>query len=163
MQRLTLPDRLEIIKKYYQSSSSVVGAQRLFTRELGRRHRYSAQVIRRTVEKFEREFTLQDKRPPRRQRKARSEENIAAAAASIADEPNLSISRRSQQLGLSQTSTWRILRKDLGLHPYKVVLTQELKPNDHRLRREFADWALEHLECDSDFGQKIIFSDSIFG
>jgi hypothetical protein len=65
MKRLTPLDRLEIIKKYYQSSSSVVGAQRLFTRELGRRHRYSAQAIRRTVEKFERELTLQDKKTTR--------------------------------------------------------------------------------------------------
>jgi len=39
-------------------------------------------------------------------------------------------SRRSQELGLSATSTWRILRRDLGLHPYKIQLTQELKIND---------------------------------
>ncbi|KYN09543.1 hypothetical protein ALC57_18330 [Trachymyrmex cornetzi] len=36
--------------------------------------------------------------------------------------------------------------RDLGLHPYKIQLTQELKVNDHRQRRVFADWALEQLE-----------------
>ncbi|PSN40566.1 hypothetical protein C0J52_10781 [Blattella germanica] len=41
MQRLTPLDRLEVIKKFYQSGSSIVGAQRLFTRELGRNHRRS--------------------------------------------------------------------------------------------------------------------------
>ena len=60
---------------------------------------------------------------------------------------------------LSQISTWRILRKDLGLHPYKIQMTQELKQNDHSLRRRFADWALEQLEVNANFGKKIIFSD----
>jgi len=95
---------------------------------------------------------------PIRQRTSRSIENIAAVEASVAEDCNLSIPRCSQQLGLSQTTTWRILRKDLGLHPYKIVLTQELKPLDHRKRREFADFALEQFETDNDFFKKIIFS-----
>lgn len=51
------------------------------------------------------------------------------------------------------------MRLDLGLHPYKIQLTQELKPYDHSLRCSFADWALEQLELDANFGKKIIFSD----
>lgn len=54
---------------------------------------------------------------------------------------------------------WRILRKDLGVHAYKIALTQELKPNEHLLRRRFTDWALEHFEMDPEFHKKIIFSD----
>ncbi|CAK9806600.1 hypothetical protein ANTPLA_LOCUS4952 [Anthophora plagiata] len=57
------------------------------------------------------------------------------------------------------TSAWRILRRDLGLHPYKIQLTQELKANEHRQRRAFADLVLEQLEVDPEFGRKIIFSD----
>jgi hypothetical protein len=34
-----------------------------------------------------------------------------------------SIPGREQELGLSQTSIWRILSQELGLHPYKVQLT----------------------------------------
>ncbi|KAF5276308.1 hypothetical protein FQA39_LY06657 [Lamprigera yunnana] len=84
---------MEITKKYYQSSSSVLG---LFTRELQQCHRYSAQ----------------DNKPPRKQRKARSDRKISQP-----DDQNLSISR---QLELSQTPTYKLLRKDLDLHPYKV-------------------------------------------
>lgn len=51
------------------------------------------------------------------------------------------------------------MRRDLGLHPYKIQLTQELKVNDHRQRRLFAEWASERLEEDPTFGRKIIFSD----
>jgi len=64
---------------------------------------------------------------------------------SVWENPRRSISRCSQELGLSATSTWRILRRDLGLHPYKIQLTQELKVNDHRQRRMFADWVLEQF------------------
>ena len=66
---------------------------------------------------------------PVRQRTARSNENIAAVQTSVAEDRNLSIPR-----------------KDLCLHPYKIVLTQELKPLDHRKRREFADFVLEQLK-----------------
>ena len=54
---------------------------------------------------------------------ARSEEIIAAVSASIQNEPNQSIPRRSQELGIAQTTRWRIMRKDLGLHTSKIKLT----------------------------------------
>lgn len=116
-------------------------------------------AIRRTVEKFEGKYTLLDLKPPTRQRLVRSEANIAAVAASIEEDPEMSIRRRSAELGIARESTRLILRLDLGLHPYKIVLTQELEPDDHRQRNEFANWALEMLAGDPDFGQKIIFSD----
>ncbi|XP_078038620.1 uncharacterized protein LOC144470903 [Augochlora pura] len=72
-----------------------------------------------------------------RQRKARSAENIAAVRESVQENPRQSIPRRAQELGLSQSSTWRILRLDLGLHLYKIHLTQKLKVNDHRQRHFF--------------------------
>jgi len=78
---------------------------------------------------------------------------------SVQENPRRSISRRSQELGLSATSTWRILRRNLGLHPYKIQLTQEFKINDHRQRRVFADWVLEQLKVNPNFAKQIIFSD----
>lgn len=159
MHRFALPDRLEIIQKYYRNSGSVKSVEREFSRERGRHHAFNKQAITRIVNKFEREYTLLDSKPPTRTRIARSEENIAAVAASIEEDHRMSIRRRSAALGLSTTTTQRILRLDLGQHPYKMVLTQQLKPEDHRMRREFADWALAMLTHDPDFGQTIIFSD----
>nr|CAH7733497.1 unnamed protein product [Callosobruchus chinensis] len=40
------------------------------------------------------------------------------------ENPRQSIPRRSQELGLSETTTWRILRQGLGLHLYKIQLIQ---------------------------------------
>ncbi|CAF1523416.1 unnamed protein product [Didymodactylos carnosus] len=159
MNKYTIEQRVQIIKIYYQNNESVRETFRALREFYGRNNRPVESTIRRLVNKFESSGTVTDTKVPVRQRNARSEANIAAVNESVRENPNLSIPRRSQELGISQTSTWRILRKDLGLHPYKIQLTQELKPNDHSLRRRFADWALEQLEVDANFGKKIIFSD----
>ena len=87
---------------------------------------------------------------PKRRRIARSEEIIAAVSASIQNEPNQSIPRRSQELGIAQMTLWRIMRKDLGLHAFEIKCTQELKQLDHLKRRNFSNWALAKLEENED-------------
>ena len=87
------------------------------------------------MDKSETKFTLLDVLAPKRRRIARNEEIIAAVSASIQNEPNQSIPRRSQELGIAKTTLWRIIRKDLGLHAFKIKLTQELKALDHLKRR----------------------------
>lgn len=159
MVKYTNQQRLQIIKIYYRNSESVTATLRALTPIFGRNSRPSRQAITSLVQKFESTYSLCDVPVPVRQRTGRSNENIVAVQASVADDPNQSIPRRSQELGIPQTTLWRILRKDLGLHPYKIKLTQELKPLDHLKRRTFSDWALEKLRHDPDFHRKIIFSD----
>ena len=48
----------------------------------------------------------------------------------------------------SYSKTWKILRKDLGVKPFKIQLLQELKPNDLPQRRIFGEWALGKLSED---------------
>jgi len=115
--------------------------------------------VRAIVDKFESIFSILDVPVPKRRRTARSGENIAAVSVSIQNDPNQSIPRRSQELGIARTTLWRILRKDLGTHAYKIKLTQELKPLDHLKRRNFSNWALAKLEENEEFHRKIIFSD----
>lgn len=43
-----------------------------------------------------------------------------------------------------------------------MQLTQQLKPNDHRQRRAFANSAIEQLEIDPDFGRNIMFSNEAY-
>ena len=122
-------------------------------------NRPSETTIRETINKFRSSFTLLDIHPPNRVRRARSEANIAAVAESVDEDCDLSIRRRAQELDMSYSSLWRILRRDLGFTAYKIRLVQELKPTDFRLRREFGLWALEQLANDPLFYRKIVFSD----
>ena len=154
MNKYKIEQRVQIIKIYDQNNESVRKMFRALREFYGRNNRPAESTIRRLVNKFQSSGTLTDMIVPVRERNARSKANIAAVNESVHENPNLSVPRRSQELGISQTSTWRIWRKDLGLHPYKIQWTQELKPNDHSLRRRFVDWALEQLEVGANFGKK---------
>jgi len=72
--------------------------------------------------KFESTGSINNQPTPVRRRNARSAENIAAVREN-GENPRRSIFRRSQKFGLSAISTWRILHRDLSLHPYKIQLT----------------------------------------
>ena len=109
MVKFTNQQRLEIIKNYYQNSESVVATLRALTLIFGRNNRPTRQAVRAIVNKFETKFTLLDVSVPRRRLIARSKEIIAAVSASIQNEPNQSIQRRSQELDIAQTTLWRIM------------------------------------------------------
>ena len=113
----------------------MIATLRALAQIFGRNNRPNRQAVRAIVDKFETKFTLLDVSVPKRRRIARSEEIIAAVSASIQNEPNQSILRRSQELDIAQTILWRIMRKYLGLHAFKIKLTQELKPLHHLKRR----------------------------
>ena len=93
---------------------------------------------------------------------AHSTENIAIVNESVAEDPNVSIPHRSQELGLSYGTLWRILHLDLHLHPYKAQLMQQLKPADHSQRRSYVEWMLEQQAVNSNFSNKIFFNDEAY-
>ena len=124
MVKFTNQQRLEIIKNYHRNSESVVATLRALTSIFGRNNRPTRQAVRAILDKFETKFTLLDVPVPKRRSIARSEGIIAAVSASIQNEPNQSIPRRSQELGIAQTTLWRIMRKDLDLHACFVVTSR---------------------------------------
>ena len=99
----------------------MVATLKALTPIFSRNNRPIRQAVRAIVDQFENKFTLLDVPVPKRRRIARSEEIIATVSASIQNEPNQSIPRRSQELGIAQTTLWRIMRKDLGLHALKIM------------------------------------------
>lgn len=64
-------------------------------------------------------------------------ENITAVCESVAEEPRMSIACHLQQLSMSKTTTWQILKKDLVLHMYRIQMIEKLKPADHRQRHSY--------------------------
>ena len=137
----------------------MVATLRALTPIFGLNSRPTRQAVRAVVDKFETKFTLLDFQVPKRRCTARSEEIIASVSASIQIEPNQSIPRRTQELGIAKTTLLRIMRKYLGLHAFKIKLTQKLKPLGHLKRRNFSIWALAKLEENEEIHRKIIYSD----
>ena len=87
----------------------MIATLRALTPIFGCNNRPTRQAVRAIVDKFETKFTLLDLPVPKRRRIARSEEIIAAVSTPIQNEPNQSIPRRSQELGIAQTTLWRIM------------------------------------------------------
>ena len=107
--RLTSEKRMQITEFYYQNACSV---KKVHCALLP----FYSQFI---VTKFRTKFTLLDIKPPLLLRRVRTEENISAVSASVNDDPQISIRRRSQQMGLCYSIKWKILQKDLSASWYK--------------------------------------------
>ncbi|EZA61807.1 hypothetical protein X777_10290, partial [Ooceraea biroi] len=60
--------------------------------------------------------------------------------------------------GISKTSVLRILKRH-SFHPYHIALHQELHGNDFINRIEFCQWALQQLEVNEFFFNRILFTD----
>ena len=159
MNRLTPEQRFQIVQIYFERHGSIRATYRALREFYGIHNRPSERLIRETVDRFRNTFTLVDNKHPIRRRTVRTQQAIAAVQRSVADDPNVSIRHRAQQVNLCPSTLWKILRKDLGLRAYKIQLVQELKPHDHRSRRTFAEWAEEMIAIDPQFNLKIMFSD----
>ena len=89
----------------------------------------------------------------------RSAENIAIVSESVIEDQNVSIPRRSQDLGLPYGTLSHILLLDPHLHLYKAQLTQQLKPADHSQHYRRVEWVLKQQAVDGNFSNKVFFSD----
>lgn len=73
----------------------------------------------------------------------------------IQDDPHISTRNLSRQIGISQSSVHRVIRRNL-LHPYHVQKVQELLPGDLVQRVNFCQFILHQ---DNNFQKKILFTD----
>lgn len=159
MYRYTLEQRILIVKTHYKNGEVISETLRKIRSVFGRNNTPSRNAVVNLINKFEETGSVIDIATPVRARSGRSVENIAAVRESIEHNPSTSVRHRSQHLHISYGTLQRILTKDLHLHPYKIQLTQELKPADHSQRRSFVQWVLENKEVDGEFCKKIILSD----
>ena len=151
--------RIEIIKIYYENGKSVRATYRALRKTFGRHNRPTELGIRKLIQKFETTGNVSDSKHPSKNTNIINAETLECVLQSVTENPETSVRRRSQELGLSYGTTWNILHRSLKLKAYKIQLTQELQPNDHELRRKFADWCITQIKVYPDFHSKIIFSD----
>ncbi|KZC14917.1 hypothetical protein WN55_07967 [Dufourea novaeangliae] len=111
----TIQKRVQIVELFYENERSVKNVYRKLRDIYGRHKRPSETTINRIVKNFQQTGSVEDKRVKKYSRSGRSQEHVDFVSESVAEDPGMSISRRSQQLGLSESTTWRILRKDLAL------------------------------------------------
>ena len=143
------------MKTYYKNGDSAIATYRALKWVYGLHNRPIMQAIGKFLKKFEETGVVVNIERPVYHRFARS----AFVSESVAENPNVLISRRSRKFGLSYGILWRTLHLHLHLHPHKVQLMQQLKPANHSQFRRCVEWLLEHqTTVGGNFSNKIFFS-----
>lgn len=159
MYRYTPKERAEIVSLYIENNRSVVSTQRAYRKKYRGRSAPKGDTIRHLASNFMEHGSVANLQHQARPRPGRSNENIEAVRQSVAENPNVSYRRRSQQLNISGTTLRRILKQDLYMFPYKVQLTQRLLETDKPRRLAYANNVSRMKEAEPDFWERILMTD----
>lgn len=92
-------------------------------------------------------------------RPAVSEETVDRIRESFTRSPQKSTIVASRELQIPKSTVWKVLRKRLKFHPYRLQMMQFLKEEDKMVRRTFCENMQTLMENDDEFFESIVFSD----
>jgi len=136
------------VEAYYENNRSVIATQRAFRTRfaLGRNASVpDRKTILLWISNLWATGSTLKRKSPGRPRTVRTPENVEAVRASIQQSPKRSARKHAMALGISSRSLRRILHTDLKLHPYKIMLAQELIERDQANRRAISAEILEQV------------------
>lgn len=145
----SLDHRVFAYDTFVMTGGSIVNTQREFRRHfnIGRHGDIpTSRTIRRWVTSLRSTGKLTNKKPPGPRRSARTPENVDRVRQAIQRSPGRSARKHASELRLSDRTVRRILHVDLGLHPYKIMLVQEINAGDYAQRLAFARNMLQLFE-----------------
>ena len=128
--------RAFVIGEFVKNSESVVATQRSFRRQFSlNRHDPvpTGKTIHRWVSNFRQTLSALNRRSGR-PRTRTAQENVTAVADSIEESLRRSIQKHAFALHMYATSVHRILHSSLHMHPYKIMVAQELSERDYETR-----------------------------
>lgn len=94
-----------------------------------------------------------------RRRSKRTEQKICQVQTILEENPRISTKRIALKSDVSKTTAWKICNRDLGLKPYRVQVTQALRPQDKEARVEHCHTLVGMTAVDEHFSSRVIFSD----
>ena len=98
-----------------------------------------------TVSNFRQTSSALNRRRSGGPRTRTAQENVTAVADSIEQSPRRSIRKHAFALHMSATSVHRILHKSLHMHPYKIMVVQELSERDYKTRTKLSRDILQSI------------------
>ncbi|PNF38720.1 hypothetical protein B7P43_G14368 [Cryptotermes secundus] len=161
MEQWNVQERVVAVRAYYRHGDSLVEALREFRRHFNlapRAHAPSKHAIRTWVQNFEETGSVGKRKSSGRPGSAWTPDNVEAVQASVLRSPHRSVRKVAAAVTVSRRSVQRILH-ELKFHPYKLQLVQELKPNDHLLRRQFCEAIMNKTDENPDFIENLWMSD----
>lgn len=88
-------------------------------------------------------------------------EDEVLTLACVAANPNISTREIETQVNVSKSRASRILKKH-KFHPYKLHISQTLRPNDHIRRSEFCRWFINKITQNGDFVNRVLWTDESY-
>ena len=128
-----------VIEAFFKNAECVTATQRAFRTRFGLNPNESVpdrKTILKWVQNLRVTGSAMPKKPVGRPKSVRIPENIAAVRTSIEQSPSRSARKHASALEISDRTVRRILHCDLKLHPYKIMVTQELSPTDWGKRKD---------------------------
>lgn len=138
-----------VVETFFKNNDSVVATQRAFRRRFGLNRHDSvpdAKTIRKWITSVRATGSALPRKPVGQPKSVRTPENIMAVRASIEQSPSRSARKHAAALGISSRTVRRILHCDLHLHPYKMMVVQELRPEDFVKRTDACNAMLASLQ-----------------
>ena len=140
--------RAFVIEEFVKNGESVVATQRSFRRHFSlNRHDPvpTGKTIHRWISNFRQTSSALNRRRSGRPRTRTAQENVTAVADSIEQSPRRSIRKHAFALHMSATSVHRILHRSLHMHPYKIMVVQELSERDYETRTNLSRDILQSI------------------
>ena len=140
--------RAFVIEEFVKNGESVVATQRSFRRHFSlNRHDpvSTGKTIHRWVSNFRQTSSALNKRRSGRPRTRTAQENVTAVADLIEQSPRRSIQKHAFALHMSATSVHRILHRSLHMHPYKIMVVQELSERGYETRTNLSRDILQSI------------------
>lgn len=129
--------RAFVVEEFINNGGSPITTQRAFRIRFALNRRDpvpDSKTIHNWVSNFRQTSSALKRKSTGRPRTATGLENVAAVRTSIEQSPRRSARKHAAALHLSDRSVRRILHQELKMHPYKIVVTQELFPRDLETR-----------------------------
>ena len=160
MKPFSTEQKTQIVKFYLKHGSAVL-TQRQYRSHFKVRKAPTIKTIQRLTEKFLAEGSTDNKNSGKSGRKktSRSQEAIRKVAEQVGQTPKVSVRRLASRVGLSKSSTHRILKRDLNLSAFKFKVSQKLSSADFEQREEFCKWFLQQCTNSPSFLSCVWWSD----
>ena len=153
--KLTQEQRVALIRLYYENRRNSAEAIRAYRRETGVVEICTPFAVRKLVAKFERTGSVHD--APRSGRPKTAEDVAMEVSLAMANDAEhnphgeSSVRAVAKSTGVAQATVWRLLRKVLKFHPYRIQCMHELKPGDPERRLAFAEDYLTRVELNPEW------------
>ena len=160
MDRLSKDERIKVVR-FYLETRSIILTQRKFKRHFSARTAPTRKTILRITEKFIAHGTVQNQNKSTcgPKRTVSTSQTIKKLADAVRQKPKSSVRRLAKQTRVSRTTTHRLLKKTLGLTPYKITVHQSLTEVHCEERIAFCMWLKQKCDLSEDFINNLWFSD----